>query len=494
MILSTTMSSAVERGMRLAAVDFAREVISKLSSSNMLRCELDEALGLFDFEGVSVVSSRSSASKKREGRKTGVVLPFCGEIQSELCCGVKLNHGLHTQCTSSRVGEEDYCKSCRKQADNSATGKPPYGDINDRAKFGVDYRDPKGKMTLPYVNVAEKLGISMEAAHAAAESMGWTIPPEQLKKRVSQRGRPAKTSEPKKKRGRPAKTSAAAPTTQEDQIAQLVAEAYAENLEKLENLESSIEPAKVEKLLESSIEPAKVEKLLESSIEPAKVEKLEKAAAKEEAAKMKLEKAASKEKMKLEKAAAKEEAAKMKLEKAAAKEEAAKMKLEKAAKMKLEKAAAKEEAAKMKLEKAAAKEEAAKKLKAEKLVARALEKTVREEAVAKERAEKKALALKAKQEKAAGKKREKEAKKSDAEEIATPELEEEVVDEEVMDEEVMDEEEGVDLESLSTRTVSGVEYKELEQDGQTILLSMQGEPIGVYDEETDTVQEADFSE
>ena len=409
MILSTTMSSAVERGMRLAAVDFAREVISKLSSSNMLRCELDEALGLFDFEGVSVVSSRSSASKKRECRKTGVVLPFCGEIQSELCCGVKLNHGLHTQCTSSRVGEEDYCKSCRKQADNSATGKPPYGDINDRAKFGVDYRDPKGKMTLPYVNVAEKLGISMEAAHAAAESMGWTIPPEQLKKRVSQRGRPAKTSEPKKKRGRPAKTSAAAPTTQEDQIAQLVAEAYAENLE------SSIEPAKVEKLLESSIEPAKVEKL--------------------------------------------------------------------------EKAAAKEEAAKMKLEKAAAKEEAAKKLKAEKLVARALEKTVREEAVAKERAEKKALALKAKQEKAAGKKREKEAKKSDAEEIATPELEEEVVDEEVMDEE-----EGVDLESLSTRTVSGVEYKELEQDGQTILLSMQGEPIGVYDEETDTVQEADFSE
>ena len=470
MILSTTMSSAVERGMRLAAVDFAREVISKLSSSNMLRCELDEALGLFDFEGVSVVSSRSSASKKRECRKTGVVLPFCGEIQSELCCGVKLNHGLHTQCTSSRVGEEDYCKSCRKQADNSATGKPPYGDINDRAKFGVDYRDPKGKMTLPYVNVAEKLGISMEAAHAAAESMGWTIPPEQLKKRVSQRGRPAKTSEPKKKRGRPAKTSAAAPTTQEDQIAQLVAEAYAENLE-------------------SSIEPAKVEKLLESSIEPAKVEKLEKAAAKEEAAKMKLEKAASKEKMKLEKAAAKEEAAKMKLEKAAAKEEAAKMKLEKAEKMKLEKAAAKEEAAKMKLEKAAAKEEAAKKLKAEKLVARALEKTVREEAVAKERAEKKALALKAKQEKAAGKKREKEAKKSDAEEIATPELEEEVVDEEVMDEE-----EGVDLESLSTRTVSGVEYKELEQDGQTILLSMQGEPIGVYDEETDTVQEADFSE
>jgi len=489
MILSTTMSSAVERGMRLAAVDFAREVISKLSSSNMLRCELDEALGLFDFEGVSVVSSRSSASKKRECRKTGVVLPFCGEIQSELCCGVKLNHGLHTQCTRSRVGEEDYCKSCRKQADNSATGKPPYGDINDRAKFGVDYRDPKGKMTLPYVNVAEKLGISMEAAHAAAESMGWTIPPEQLKKRVSQRGRPAKTSEPKKKRGRPAKTSAAAPTTQEDQIAQLVAEAYAENLEKLENLESSIEPAKVEKLLESSIEPAKVEKLLESSIEPAKVEKLEKAAAKEEAAKMKLEKAASKEKMKLEKAAAKEEAAKMKLEKAAAKEEAAKMKLEKAEKMKLEKAAAKEEAAKMKLEKAAAKEEAAKKLKAEKLVARALEKTVREEAVAKERAEKKALALKAKQEKAAGKKREKEAKKSDAEEIATPELEEEVVDEEVVDEE-----EGVDLESLSTRTVSGVEYKELEQDGQTILLSMQGEPIGVYDEETDTVQEADFSE
>ena len=212
-------------------------------------------LKMFDFDSVKVVSSRSKASKKRESGKSSkvkkacqskitakpaVVLPFCGEIQGDWCKGVKFSHGLHTQCTMGPSGEDTYCKTCRKHADNSATGKPPYGDINDRAEFNVDYRDPKGKLTLPYANVVEKLGISMEAAVAAAATLGWTIPAEQLVKRTSKRGRPAKSAavsdsdsdtEETKKRGRPSKAKVAAPT-QEDQIAQLVAEAYAETTTK----------------------------------------------------------------------------------------------------------------------------------------------------------------------------------------------------------------------------------------------------------------------
>ena len=247
--ISTTMTAAVERGMRSASVEFALEVIGQLDSEGVLKCSLDEALKMFDFESVKVVSSRSKASKKRESGKVvkkasakitakpAVVLPFCGEIQGDWCKGVKFSHGLHTQCTMGPSGEDIYCKTCRKHADNSATGKPPYGDINDRAEFDVDYRDPKGKLTLPYANVVEKLGISMEAAVAAAATLGWTIPAEQLVKRTSKRGRPAKSAAvsdsdsdeetPKKKRGRPSKAKVVAPT-QEDQIAQLVAEAYAE--------------------------------------------------------------------------------------------------------------------------------------------------------------------------------------------------------------------------------------------------------------------------
>ena len=236
--LSTTMTAAVERGMRLASVEFAIDVIRQLESEGVLTCGVDDAMKLFDFDGVSVVSSRSKASKKREKAKNrtaeipkgpkltakpSVVLPFCGVIVNDWCAGVKFNHGLHTQCTQGRCKGDRYCKTCRKHADNSATGKPPYGDIEDRAKYGVDYRDPKGKLTVPYANVAEKMGISIEAAHTAAANMGWEIPAEQLVKRVAKRGRPAKSAavsdtdsedgesktNTKKKRGRPRKKAAA---------------------------------------------------------------------------------------------------------------------------------------------------------------------------------------------------------------------------------------------------------------------------------------------
>jgi len=502
--ISTTMTAAVERGMRSASVEFALEVIGQLDSEGVLKCSLDEALKMFDFESVKVVSSRSKASKKRESGKVvkkaskskitakpAVVLPFCGEIQGDWCQGVKFSHGLHTQCTMGPSGEDTYCKTCRKHADNSATGKPPYGDINDRAEFDVDYRDPKGKLTLPYANVVEKLGISMEAASAAAATLGWTIPAEQLVKRTSKRGRPAKSAavsdsdsdtEETKKRGRPSKAKVAAPT-QEDQIAQLVAEAYAETTTKT--------VVKVKKL--------KVKKvtLTTEQKEQAKLAK------KEAVLKLKAEKKEAADKLKAEK---KEAADKLKAEK---KEAADNLKAEK-----------KEAADKLKVEKAAAlvaKKEAALKLKEEKLVAKALEKEAKEAMALKVKSEKKALALKVRQEKAAAKKAEREAAKlrkkeaadklkaekaDEAEvDIVFPELEEEkIADIDSSDEEEKfaeidsSDDEAGECELSETMTVSGVEYYFSEQDGQTVLFSKTGEPVGVYDADTDTVQECEFDE
>ena len=43
-------------------------------------------------------------------------------------------------------------------------------------------------------------------------------------------------------------------------------------------------------------------------------------------------------------------------------------------------------------------------------------------------------------------------------------------------------------------TVGGVEYFFSEQDGQTILFSKSGEPVGIYDADTDTVQECEFDD
>ena len=506
--LSTTMTAAVERGMRLASVDFARDVIGELNKEGVLTCSLEDAMKLFDFESVSIVSSRSKASKKRENAKSrggekksskpkitakpSVVLPFCGLIVDDWCAGVKFNHGLHTQCTQGRCKDDRYCKTCRKHADNSATGKPPYGDIEDRANYGVDYRDPKGKMTVPYANVAEKMGISLEAAHTAAANMEWEIPAEQLVKRVAKRGRPAKSAavsdtdsedgesktSTKKKRGRPTKPKAK-PTTQEDQIAMLVAEAYAET----------------------------------ASTKTAKTAKKPKVTAEEKAA-AKLAKKEAAEKLKAEKKAAKE-----------AEKEAAKLaKKEAAEKLKAEKKAEKE-AAKL------AKKEAADKLKAEKLAAKKLEKEQKAAAKATAKAEKLALA----KAKAAKKKAvKKAAKKSKTAQLKVPVAEVTAVVEEktVVEEAVVeaglflgtddvataaqqsvmpksdeldfeeiddaadssDDEDDEGLELSETMTVAGVEYFFTEQDGQTILFTKAGEPVGIYDADTDTVQECEFDD
>jgi len=481
---SITMSAAVERGMRSASVEFAVGVIEKLFSEGALTCSLLEAKEMFDFDSVAVVSSRSKASKKRESGKTAkkvkkitakptVLLPFCGEIVEDWCQGVKLSFGLHTQCTMGRCGEDTYCKTCRKHADNSATGKPPYGDINDRAEFVVDYRDPKGKMTLPYANVVEKRGISMEAAVAAAATMGWTIPAEQLVKRTSKRGRPAKSAAvsdsdsddetPKKKRGRPSKAKVAEPT-QDDQIAQLVAEAYAE---------TTTEAVKVKKVKKLKVKKLKLTEEQKASAKLAK---------KEAADKLKAEKKEASDKLKAEK---KEVADKLKAEK---KEASDKLKAEK-----------KEASDKLKAEKVAAlvaKKEAALELKEEKLVAKALEKEAKEAAAEKVKSEKKAVALKVRQEKAAAKKAEREAaklrKKEAADKLKAEKAEETEAVFPELEEEAVDSSDDEETELSETMTVGGVEYYFSEQDGQTVLFSKNGEPVGVYDAETDTVQEADF--
>jgi hypothetical protein len=509
------MTAAVERGMRSASVEFASEVIQQLFSEGALNCSLEEAMGMFDFDAVKVVSSRSKASKKRESGKSKspksvktkitakptVTLPFCGSIQTDWCNGVKFNHGLHTQCTNGPSGDDAYCKTCRKHADNSATGKPPYGDINDRAKFNVDYRDPKGKLTVPYANVVAKLNINLETAEAAAATLGWSIPAEQLVKRVSKRGRPSKSAAvsdsesegevtEKKKRGRPSKAKVAAPT-QEDQIAQLVAEAYAET----KTVNKKVKKLKVKKpkLSAEQKEQAKAEKK-----EAALAAKAEKKAA---ADLIKAEKKEAADKLKAEK---KEAADKLKAEKKAL---ALAAKAEKKAAADLIKAEKKEAADKLKAEK----KEAADKLKAEKKAAAELIKAEKK-AVAEAKAEKKALALKARQEKAAAKKAEREAaalrKKEAAAKLAAEKAQMAVVVEELEEEVILEEAEIADLEIDSsddeeaeaetelseTMTVGGVEYYFSQMDGQIILFSKTGEPVGVYDTETDTVQECEFDE
>jgi hypothetical protein len=547
------MSAAVERGLRESCVAFAQGVIIELSEKNGLSIGLSEAMDLINWGDVSVVSKRSAAmtkvrvsSKSLSSSKPSMTIPFCGVVVEGWCQGIRLNHGLHTQCMNGKLDGSDYCKTCVKTAENSASNKPTYGDIRDRLEGNLlEYRDPTGRMTTCFANVAQKRNLDIEQAQAAAKSFGWEIPEDQLVVKVTKRGRP---STGKKKVKKVVKSSEE--STMEDQISKLVAEAANDVLSESTSIKKVVrvkKALKTEKLLAAkaakaekaesvaSAKSEKAEKLLAAralkveKAAAAKALKVEKAAA---AKALKVEKAAATKALKVEKAAA---AKALKVEKAAA---AKALKTEKLLAVKAEKAesvaSAKSEKAEKLLAAKALKTEkllAAKELKTEKLLAAKLAKKVASDALKAEKvaaklaekAAKKVASDALKAEKVAAKLAAKVAKKvaSDAlkaEKVAAKASKKvaaetsEAVDEEVTeltsesieklqieiskenDEEDDEEDELVLDDSTPTIEIDGITYFRTDAYGlgPNVLFTMEGEPTGLYEEETGEIQELEF--
>ncbi len=520
MSLQVIMSAAVENGIRNASVDFAIGVINQLSKEGALSCSVDEAIRMFDFDGVKVASRRSAAMKKvRASQKSSgkpaaatvrtkpeMVLPFCGVVEPSWCMGVRFNHGLHTQCTNGPMNGGRYCKTCQKSAANSASGKPQYGDIEDRLTGALlEYRDPKGKLTTCYANVAKKLKLDLGRAQEVAQAFGWEIPQDQLEVIKKKTGRPA-SNKPKKKagkKGRPAKVKAPEQLSMDDQIAKLVAEAADDVL----SVASSNESKKVVR-----IKKAKKAKKPKKTAEEKEAEKLAKAEAKAQA---KAEKDAAKAKEKAEKDAAKALAkAQAKAEKDAAK-----------ATEKAEKEAAKA-LAKAKKDAAKAKKEQEKLLKAQALQQKITDATAEYNTLAQELSDetpaptklgelKKAIAgLKRAKREAA--KAVKATKSTVAEETkvqpeltveAVETLQKSIVEEDEVEEspafpaneeedEVEEDEEEITLDDSTPKVeIEGTEYYKTKAYGlPAVLFSMEGECIGAYDETTGEIQELAFED
>jgi hypothetical protein len=173
------------------------------------------------------------------------------------------------------------------------------------------FRDPKGKQTQCYANVAAKMGLDIEKAKAEAEKFGWTIPEDQLTVKVVKRGRPAKKApkvvKAKGKRGRPAKVVKTTETSMDEQIAQLVAEAAEDVVgevvvPKKKVVRKTAEEKAAEKLAKKQAKEA--EKVAKKQAKEA--EKVAKKQAKEaEKAAKEAEKAAKKQAKEAEKAAKK---------------------------------------------------------------------------------------------------------------------------------------------------------------------------------------------
>jgi hypothetical protein len=230
------LNEIITEQLRSAVEKYATGVVKELSDKyNFDYVEAIASVGLDKLE-VSRVSAKPARKPVGSKVSSGVPLPYCGKIDENCCHGIRLNHGLMTQCGISRNANEEYCKFCEAQATKNSNGLPTYGNITMRGNEG--WRSPGGKQPVAYGNVMEKLGITKEAAMRAAQCAGLTISEEQFSKRAAQRGRPSKKvgvstsdteseDEPKKKkRGRPKKDKKVVNgSSGDDLIASLMAQA-----------------------------------------------------------------------------------------------------------------------------------------------------------------------------------------------------------------------------------------------------------------------------
>tara|TARA_B100001057_G_scaffold337852_1_gene338626 strand:+ start:11689 stop:12525 length:837 start_codon:yes stop_codon:yes gene_type:complete len=152
--------------------------------------EMRESVGIEKLE-VRVEGRGSRSSKVSKVSK--VPMPFVGEMCEEKCNGIKLNHGLYTQCErEGKINYKEYkvCEGCMKDIEKN--GEPKYGYIQERVEKGEDYRCPKGKKVIKYGNVIEKLKIKREDVEKEAKRLGIKIDEKEFEVEKIKRGRPAK--------------------------------------------------------------------------------------------------------------------------------------------------------------------------------------------------------------------------------------------------------------------------------------------------------------
>jgi hypothetical protein len=242
----TTFNSAIEINQSVAVATAAAFSASTTRMVEFLASVYDfdsseaiQRLGL-DSVTVSRPTKKAAAPKTPKAPKEkrmvpSIPLPFCGVVKEDWCCGLRLNHGLYSQCTMLKGKDTEFCKTCIKQVEKSENNKPTLGVIQDRMAVGpMEFRDPKGKAVVCYGNVMAKLKIDKETAIAEAAKFGLVIEEEQFEERKTMRGRPKKDASAsdtesdsgEKKRGRPKKSKEViAAEVCHDLIATLVAEA-----------------------------------------------------------------------------------------------------------------------------------------------------------------------------------------------------------------------------------------------------------------------------
>ena len=162
--------------------------LQQLDAMGVLNTDVNSIIASFSTPKIKKRKTVKLKKSKHTIYKECVVLPFCGQIIQGNCYAMKKNHGLYTQCNKKQK-KGFYCASCFEAAKNSATEKPPYGDIRERQHL-IENNELVGLTT--YGTIMEKLDINKKQAERDAERLGWTISKEQWEITKKKRGRPKK--------------------------------------------------------------------------------------------------------------------------------------------------------------------------------------------------------------------------------------------------------------------------------------------------------------
>lgn len=261
----------VEQAMKDLVSSVTQEVVGRLAERYSF--DAREALKALDQEGAGRPPSKlgqcKAGKKERITQRItqritpSIPLPFCGVVNEGWCRGVRLNHGLHTQCTQP-IGPNQLCRTCAGQAAKNGTDQPTYGRIEERLQHvhsGGEYntwRDPSGKLVAPYSKIMTKLGITRSDAEAEAQKFGWTIPEQHFVVTERSAGRPKKSTAASdtesengetmgtaKPRGRPRKVRVVeSGSAGDDLIAQILANAQQAATESDEEVQPPKHPRK----------------------------------------------------------------------------------------------------------------------------------------------------------------------------------------------------------------------------------------------------------
>jgi len=205
MFLSETLNAQlikVSQDLALRAVQACAE---------MYGFDADEAITRLNLNDVSMkinTTAKKSVEKKTAAKKEKVVnpinnlppLPYSGEFYEDNCNALKKNYGLYTQCRTSKMSGQEYCKACLNLSIKN-DGVPVYGTVRDRQECEyMDYVDPKGNKPIPYFRIMKRFALTQERvlecaqiANITIDDVHFQVPEEPVKKVVREKkGRPKK--------------------------------------------------------------------------------------------------------------------------------------------------------------------------------------------------------------------------------------------------------------------------------------------------------------